>query len=81
MYKYVTKGSDRTLVTTEVEGQAAEPRDEIAEYMEVQYVGSSEAVWHLMTFPIAKRYPPLLINAELVQSEDPQALPTICGHA
>ena len=46
LYKYVTKGSDRAMVRTEVEGQ--DGRDEIAEYEDLRSVGSSEAVWHLM---------------------------------
>jgi hypothetical protein len=40
LYKYITKGSDRAMVSTEVEGQ---PRDEIADYEDLRSVGSSEA--------------------------------------
>ena len=54
LYKYVTKGNDRAMVTTEVEG---EPRDEIAEYQDLRSVGSSEAAWHLQSFPITERFP------------------------
>ena len=49
LFKYVTKGNDRALVLTEVEGQV---RDEIAEYMDLRSVGSCEAAWHIMNFPI-----------------------------
>ena len=54
LYKYVTKGNDRALVSTEVEDL---PRNEIAEYEDLRSVGSSEAAWHLMGFPITERYP------------------------
>ena len=55
LYKYVCKGNDRAMVRSEVEGQ--EGRDEIAEYQDLRSVGSSEAVWHLMAYPIARKYP------------------------
>ena len=42
------------MVSTEVEGQS---RDEIADYIDLRSVGSSEAAWHLMGFPITERYP------------------------
>ena len=70
LYKYVTKGSDRAMVATEVEGQATQPRDEITEYMDLRSVGSSEAAWHLMAFPIARRYPP--VQALRVHTQDQQ---------
>ena len=54
LYKYVTKGHDRAVVTTEIEGQ---PRDEISDYQDLRSVGSSEATWHLMAYPIAERHP------------------------
>ena len=56
LYKYVTKGSDRAMVATVEEGQQ---RDEIKQYVDLRSVGSSEATWHLVAFPIAKRYPPV----------------------
>ena len=43
------------MVRTEVEGQ--DGRDEIAEYEDLRSVGSSEAVWHLMAYPIARKHP------------------------
>ena len=48
------KGNDRAMVATQVEGQ---PRDEISEYMDLRSVGSSEAAWHLLSFPITSRSP------------------------
>ena len=70
LYKYVTKGSDRAMVATEVEGGSVQPRDEIAEYEDLRSVGSSEATWHLMAFPISRRYPP--VQALRVHTEDQQ---------
>ena len=54
LYKYVTKGNNRPMVRTEVEGQ--DGRDEIAEYEDLRSVGSSEAVWHMMAYPIARKH-------------------------
>ena len=56
LYKYVTKGNDRAMVATEVEGEPR-IRDEIREYMDLRSVGSSEATWHLMAFNITERHP------------------------
>ena len=66
LYKYVTKGSDRAMVSTVV----GEARDEITEYEDLRSVGSSEATWHLMAFPITDRYPP--VQALRVHTEDQQ---------
>ena len=57
LFKYVTKGNDRAMVSTEVAGQ---PRDEIVDYQDLRSVGSSEATWHLMNFPITDRFPPVM---------------------
>ena len=70
LYKYVTKGSDRAMVATVMEDQDGQPRDEIAEYEDLRSVGSSEATWHLMAFPITDRYPP--VYALRVHTEDQQ---------
>ena len=60
LYKYVTKGYDRATIATVLDGQANdEHRDEIKEYEDLRSIGSSEATWHLMAFPIADRYPPV----------------------
>ena len=64
--KYVNKGNDRAMVATSVEGQ----RDEIAEYRDMRSVGSSEAAWHILSYPIADRYPAVL--AMRVHLEDQQ---------
>ena len=70
LYKYATKGSDRAMVATEVGGQTDTSRDEITQYEDLRLVGSSEATWHLMAFPIARRYPP--VQALRVHTEDQQ---------
>ena len=57
LFKYVTKGNDRAMVSTEIDGQ---PRDEITEYQDLRSVGSSEAAWHLLNFPITDRYPAVM---------------------
>ena len=67
LYKYVTKGSDRAMVATVEEGQH---RDEIRQYVDLRSVGSSEAAWHLVAFPIAKRFPP--VQTLRVHLEDQQ---------
>ena len=67
LYKYVTKGSDRAMVATVVAGQC---RDEISDYEDLRSVGSSEATWHLMSFPITERFPPVM--ALRVHTEDQQ---------
>ena len=68
LYKYVTKGSDRAMVATVIDNQAGQPRDEISDYEDLRSVGSSEATWHLMAFPITDRYPP--VQALRVHTED-----------
>ena len=52
--KYINKGNDRAMTATSVEGQ---PRDEIAEYEDMRYVGSVEACWHIFGFQIHDRFP------------------------
>ena len=42
LFKYVTKGTDRAMVSLEIGGQQ---RDEIVEYQDLHSVGSSEATW------------------------------------
>jgi hypothetical protein len=50
--KYINKGSDQA--TFSVENQS---KDEITEYQSGRYISSSEAVWHILSFPIHERYP------------------------
>ena len=69
--KYQTKGHDRAMVATAVEGQEG-AIDEISDYEDLRSVGSSEASWHLLGFPIAERYPP--VQALRVHLEDQQQI-------
>ena len=55
------------MVATSVEGWE---RDEISQYEDLRSVGSSEAAWHLLAFPIAKRFPP--VQTLRVHTEDQQ---------
>ena len=54
LFKYVTKGSDRAMVSPQMEG---EPVDEIQQYEDLRSCGSSEAAWHLFSFKITERSP------------------------
>ena len=67
LFKYVYKGNDRACVDPQVEGQ---PRDEIAEYVNMRSVSSGEAFWHLCGFPVTERYP--AVQAMRVHLEDQQ---------
>ena len=69
LFQYVTKGSDRACVNPLVEGQ---PRDEIAEYVNMRSVSSGEAYWHLASFPVADKYPHVM--ALRVHLQDQQQL-------
>lgn len=55
--KYINKGNDRAMTATNVEGQ---PRDEIADYEDMRYVGSVEACWHIFGFEIHDRFPAVM---------------------
>ena len=56
VFKYTTKGPDRLMVSTELEGNTG-PRDEIENYKDMRCVGSCEAAWKLFQFPIATQFP------------------------
>ena len=57
IFKYITKGADRAMASTEVEGQ---PRNEIQDFIDLRSVGSSEAAWQLFSFPVASMQPSVL---------------------
>ena len=65
--KYAYKGNDRAMVATEIQDQA---RNEITEYQDLRSVGSSEATWHLMNFPITEQKP--AVKALRVHLKDQQ---------
>ena len=69
LFKYVTKGEDRAMVRTEIDDEVHEI-NEITEYIDLRSVGSSEAVWHILNFNIAKNYP--AVYALRVHLEDEQ---------
>jgi hypothetical protein len=52
------------MVATVLEEHAGQARGEITEYEDLRSVGSSEATWHLMAFPITGRYPPVRVHTE-----------------
>ena len=51
--KYVHKGVDQATVQLKHESQ----RDEISEFVNLRYIGSSEAAWRIFEFPIMDRHP------------------------
>ena len=69
LFKYIQKGEDRTMVKTSVEGES---RDEIEEYVDLRSMGSSEAAWHLMAYPISKNFP--AVAALRIHLEDEQVV-------
>ncbi|GBP71923.1 hypothetical protein EVAR_38256_1 [Eumeta japonica] len=52
--KYVSKGSDMAVFGV---GKVAARLVEINQYQLGRYISSNEAVWHILSFPIHKRYP------------------------
>ena len=69
LFKYVTKGEDRAMVRAEIDDEDQE-KSEIADYIDMRSVGSSEASWHIFNFNIAKNYP--AVYALRVHLEDEQ---------
>ena len=69
LFKYETKGQDRAMLRTEVEGEV-DNVDEIAEYIDMRSIGSSEACWHIFNFNISKKFPS--VSALRVHLEDEQ---------
>ncbi|CAL1360760.1 unnamed protein product [Linum trigynum] len=65
LFKYVTKGPDRSLVIAEnadaphnnVEVQSAKYRDEIQQFIDCRSLSSYEAIWRLNEYPIHVREP------------------------
>ncbi|KIH55918.1 hypothetical protein ANCDUO_13912 [Ancylostoma duodenale] len=55
--KYVNKGSDMAVFRLENENGAL---DEIMQYLMGRYASTNEGVWHILSFPIHKRYPPVV---------------------
>ena len=59
IYKYITKGPDRCIVTLKKgnisESSNSEPIDEIENFLNSRYLGASECVWKILKFPIHYR--------------------------
>ena len=60
LYKYVTKGPDRAMVSAEVEGEDQyDKRNEPDDYASMRFYGSMEAAYRLLAFAIANNKPPV----------------------
>ncbi|KIH67418.1 hypothetical protein ANCDUO_02256 [Ancylostoma duodenale] len=55
--KYVNKGSDMAVFSLENEKCAL---DEIMQYLMGRYASTNEGVWHILSFSIHERYPPVV---------------------
>ena len=56
--KYVNKGSDKSTFVIRNPGDNL---DEIREYRNARYVGSNEATWRILDFPIHENFPSVLV--------------------
>ncbi|CAN0839975.1 hypothetical protein LINGRAHAP2_LOCUS2707 [Linum grandiflorum] len=56
LFKYITKGPDRSEVTTENSNL-----DEISQYLDCRSISSYEAIWRLFSFQIHERTPSVFI--------------------
>ena len=54
--KYVTKGCDQAVFAL----QSPENVDEIQQFQQARYVGSSEAAWRILDCPLHERFPPFM---------------------
>ena len=54
--KYVHKGSDQA--TFKVTEQAT--RDEVSDFINARYIGSTEAAWRIFSMPMHERFPPVM---------------------
>lgn len=54
--KYVNKGSDQLIFSIQLRNE----NDEIELYREARYVGSMEAAYRLLSFPIHEHWPPVM---------------------
>ena len=55
LYKYLTKGHDR--VGASIRQETGTDKDEIENYVDARYMGSSEACWRLFKFDLSSKYP------------------------
>lgn len=54
--KYVTKGCDQDVFTL----QRPENVDEIQQFQQARYAGSSEVAWRILACPLHERFPPVM---------------------
>ena len=78
LYKYVTKGPDRAMVSAEVEGEEQyDNRNEVHDYENYRCLGSMEAAYRLFAFHIAANKPP--VQKLRIHLEDEQDIYFIPG--
>uniref|UniRef100_UPI0035901195 uncharacterized protein n=1 Tax=Myxine glutinosa TaxID=7769 RepID=UPI0035901195 len=58
--KYVTKGTDQAVFQLQRIGAGDCPVDEVTQFQNARYVGSSEAVWRILEHPISQHFPPVV---------------------
>ena len=60
LYKYITKGQDRIIMTIrDEENGTSHVEDEVENYMNARYISASEALWKIYGFPIHEKHPPV----------------------
>ena len=64
IHKYIYKDNDRTIV------QLQQSNDEVAQYLQGQYIGPLEAIWRLFEFPFHEEFP--LVQRLTVHTPDEQ---------
>ncbi|KIH48241.1 hypothetical protein ANCDUO_21693, partial [Ancylostoma duodenale] len=55
--KYIHKGSDMAVFRLEGENGTI---DEIVQYLLGRFINTNEGLWHILSFPIHERYPPVV---------------------
>jgi len=86
--KYVTKGTDQAVFELQRANEEAGNRqvDEVAQFQNARYVGSSEAVWRILEHPISEHLPPViglavhLENGQRVYFNVDNAFFDLCSH-
>lgn len=79
LYKYITKGQDRVILSMRGDGGDEPALDEVETYLNARYISASEAFWRIYGFEIHKKYPPVerlpchLPDEQIVIFEDGQA--------
>lgn len=65
IHKYLYKGSHCATVVLDIS------QDEVVQYLQGQYIGPTEAVWHLFEFSTHKEFPPIEQLAVYLPGEQP----------